>query len=595
MKRVTFTLLLMLFTAIVYSQSVFWEETFTTPPPDWSLESNWAFADGALKLSWNPTTTDYDLSATSPVISLPDNVGDLVITQFMDEYSAVDEVISIGVIVNDNTTELWQYELTGGDWGVLGGQDIALPLSQYAGENIQLKFRSYGASTWNFESWNIYNAKISVSIDNDLAIDSITGQTTILQNHQGEWTVAVKNSGLNVQDNYTVKLFKYEGQELASIQATTALQGGETASFDFNWTPSGIENTLLYGKVFLDEDELLDNNTSSYHYVRIHSGALLNALILDTDNNSHYLNPETGQSVGCEQAIKKSLGINGITYSTVTELPEDLLPYDIVFVEAGLWCLSCSATPPGTVSFNDQQKLITYLDNGGSVYIEGADVAFNHHDDPFFNYFGTDLVNTGAENAITSLAGEIFTFAFGLDYNFLGGSDAHYKIDELSATTGTAFLKSEDNKVRAVYNQTDTYRTICASTILGAFVDGDNLNIKAYLMGEYINFFTNQSTSIDETEALPVISMLGNNYPNPFNPITTISFQIPGRSSVKLTVYNIKGEKIKTLLDTEVSAGSHQIIWNGKSDNGKDVASGIYLYKLSSPQYSHIKKMTLLK
>ena len=595
MKRIVLILLLLMLAVIGYSQSVFWEETFTPQPTDWTLEDNWAFIDGTLQLSWNPTATDYDLSAISPIISLPDNVGEVIITQFLDEYSASNEIISIGVVVDGNASELWQYELTNGDWGSQGGSNIALSLEEYAGQDIQLKFRSYGASTWNFESWRIYNVKITALLNNDLAIDSITGSTFIEENYEGQWSVVVKNSGLNIQDNYVVKLFKYGDEEIASIAATSEIQSGETAIFYFNWTPTEIENTFLYGKVILDGDEFSSNNISNYHYLRIHSGEQLNVLILDSDNNSHYVSPESGQSVGCEYGIKKSLGVNGITYSTVMELPEDLSPYDIVFIELGLWCLSCSATPPGTVSFNDQLKLITYLDNGGSVYIEGADVAFNHYEDPFFNYFGTNFVDTGAENGISSLVGEAGTFADGLEYNFQGGSDAHYKIDQLSANVGTAFLKSEDEKVRAVYNQTDTYRTICSSTILGAFFDGNNLNIKAYLMGEYINFLTNQPTSINENSVLPTMAKLGQNYPNPFNPTTTISFQIPHQSNVKLTIYNLKGERIKTLLNKNIDSGYHQVIWNGKNDNGKDAVSGIYFYKLTSQSYNLIQKMILMK
>ena len=595
MKRGMFTLLLIMLTAILASQSVFWEETFNDPPFEWALDSNWAISNGILKLSWDPTVTDYDLSAVSPLISLPNNVGNLTVTQFIDEYSAVDEIASIGVIANGNYTEIWQHSLTEGDWGHTGGENLSLPFAEYSGQDIQLKFRSYGSSTWNFDSWNIYNLAINASLNNDLAITEISGNNSIEQNQEGRWIVNLKNQGILEQNSYTVKLFKYGGEEIGAIDVDTPIQAGEEASFEFSWTPTDIENTMLYGEVILENDENLENNRSSYHYLRVHSVNQLNVLILDTDNNAHYVSPETGESVGCERGIQKALGINGINYTTVTSLPEEIYTYDIVFVDLGLWCLSCSATPPGTVSFNDQQILINYLDNGGSVYIEGADVAFNHHNEPFFAYFGTDIIDTGNTDEINVLTGADGTFAEDITCNIFGGSDAHYKIDNLFPTTGTAFFTSDDQKIRAISNETAIYRTICSSVILGSFADGDGLNTKAFIMGQYINYLTRQATSVNENSITPNTIVLGKNYPNPFNPTTTINYNISKQANVKLSIYNLKGEKVRVLVNKILNAGSYKAVWNGKNNAGKIVASGVYLYKLSSENSTQLKRMILMK
>ena len=102
-------------------------------------------------------------------------------------------------------------------------------------------------------------------------------------------------------------------------------------------------------------------------------------------------------------------------------------------------------------------------------------------------------------------------------------------------------------------------------------------------------------------EILPVTEVsLAQNYPNPFNPSTTISYSLIERSSVKLDVYNQKGQKIKTLINSTKDAGNHQIIWNGTNSSGKPVSSGIYLYKIHSEapgggKYTSVKKMILLK
>ena len=86
------------------------------------------------------------------------------------------------------------------------------------------------------------------------------------------------------------------------------------------------------------------------------------------------------------------------------------------------------------------------------------------------------------------------------------------------------------------------------------------------------------------------------NYPNPFNPSTTISFSIPDESDIELMIYNIKGQKIKTLANEQYSKGEHSIVWNGDDDSGNLVRSGIYFYKLNvNGKTEAVKKCLLLK
>ena len=96
-------------------------------------------------------------------------------------------------------------------------------------------------------------------------------------------------------------------------------------------------------------------------------------------------------------------------------------------------------------------------------------------------------------------------------------------------------------------------------------------------------------------EIVPISNIQLSNYPNPFNPTTTISFSIPTESKVDLSIYNIKGQKIKTLLSEQFSAGQHSVMWDGKDSNDKQVSSGIFLYKLKTGDFQQTKKMMLIK
>ncbi len=94
---------------------------------------------------------------------------------------------------------------------------------------------------------------------------------------------------------------------------------------------------------------------------------------------------------------------------------------------------------------------------------------------------------------------------------------------------------------------------------------------------------------------LPEGFELSQNYPNPFNPTTTINFSIPTSQHVSLEIINVRGQVVKTLVDQQLSAGSHSYEWDATNAGGSKVASGVYLYKLATAEDVAVKKMTLLK
>ena len=102
-------------------------------------------------------------------------------------------------------------------------------------------------------------------------------------------------------------------------------------------------------------------------------------------------------------------------------------------------------------------------------------------------------------------------------------------------------------------------------------------------------------TSINENPIVqPDIEL--DNYPNPFNPSTTISFSLQNNSNIELSIYNIKGQKVKSLVKKSFESGNHSVIWDGNDDTGKPVSSGIYLYKLNvNGKAKAVRKCLLLK
>jgi PKD repeat protein len=101
----------------------------------------------------------------------------------------------------------------------------------------------------------------------------------------------------------------------------------------------------------------------------------------------------------------------------------------------------------------------------------------------------------------------------------------------------------------------------------------------------------NDDPSID----IPVNNILVKNYPNPFNPQTTISFNLKKASNVNIKIYNVKGQIVRNLINQSMKAGEHNIVWNGKNNNNKIQASGIYFVKVNHGKESVIHKMAMLK
>ncbi|HPR17803.1 MAG TPA: FlgD immunoglobulin-like domain containing protein, partial [Candidatus Cloacimonadota bacterium] len=104
--------------------------------------------------------------------------------------------------------------------------------------------------------------------------------------------------------------------------------------------------------------------------------------------------------------------------------------------------------------------------------------------------------------------------------------------------------------------------------------------------------------SVENGNPVPqAVTKLNGNYPNPFNPTTTINFSVAESSEkTQITIYNLKGQKVKELVNGHLEAGEHSVTWNGSDDNGKQTASGIYFYKMSAGgYYTCTKKMILLK
>lgn len=94
---------------------------------------------------------------------------------------------------------------------------------------------------------------------------------------------------------------------------------------------------------------------------------------------------------------------------------------------------------------------------------------------------------------------------------------------------------------------------------------------------------------------LPTEFAVNQNYPNPFNPSTEIAFSLPASSKVQISIYNLLGQSVRTLVDEQMPAGNHTVTWDGRNSSGGTVASGVYFYRVATQFGAETKKMLMLK
>jgi hypothetical protein len=181
----------------------------------------------------------------------------------------------------------------------------------------------------------------------------------------------------------------------------------------------------------------------------------------------------------------------------------------------------------------------------------------------------------------------------GIDFFHLEISSEHGWSAELLGPSTTDYVLSSDSVEVAA-------RVLVPSNAIHGFTD--DLTLKATSAMDMSIFETGvvtttvEGVSADEYDGLvPGVFRLFQNYPNPFNPSTKIEFTLERAGKVKLEVYNVLGQCMKTLLDEYLSNGSYEAEWDGTTESGMKVSSGIYFYRLSTDEFSRTRKMMLMK
>ena len=188
--------------------------------------------------------------------------------------------------------------------------------------------------------------------------------------------------------------------------------------------------------------------------------------------------------------------------------------------------------------------------------------------------------------------------------------DGIWRIDDINSFfPDTMRVITEEALFPTIGDNNVSFRSTFAFDAAGNIVFMENANEHIFFIsppgqGATNSFTTTSNDTFDVSvpvsvaesgESVPADYRLLGNYPNPFNPSTTIRYTLAGSSEVTLAIYNLRGESVRTLVNGFQAAGEQSAVWNGKDDAGEAVASGVYVVRLLAGPFSDARKITLAK
>ncbi len=353
---------------------------------------------------------------------------------------------------------------------------------------------------------------------------------------------------------------------------------GGTFTYEGDFPGSVVEGDLVEYRIRAEDAASPANvtydPTSGYHSFDIVDAIPI--LIVELDGS-----PISGS------AMTTILDSKDISYYYTTSWQSDMVSYEAVFILLGVYSQNYS------LSTTQANELVAYLNAGGQVYMEGGDCwAYDSARTVYNGYFGVDGTSDGSGD-LSTVSGVPGTMCDGMSFAYAGGNSY---IDHMAPTGGgvVVFRNPADLQGCGVANDETSYRTIGCSFEFGGLTDGTAPSTKADVLTEILDFFELIDTGVDGPFDGARFT-LEQNRPNPFNPTTTIAFELPTRGEAELAVYNAAGRRVVTLESGVLDAGRHTATWNGKNADGETVASGIYFFRLTRDGESTNRKAVLLK
>ncbi len=419
-----------------------------------------------------------------------------------------------------------------------------------------------------------------------------------------------KNIGVISKDSTTAQIIIKEDTDVESYKVFISIDGNsfsETEIYTTNtFELSGLAPSLIS---YIKLQSISENRESIYSEVLAvaPNKAPNNTLIVNgfdrvTSGNTFDFIKEHGQAL-----FNSGYGFDSASNEAITSNLISLGDYEVVH-----WILGTESTADETFSSAEQEIVKEYLQNGGALMVSGAEIAWDldnkgsSTDKAFINdYLKASYQLDSPDNKTSTyystqaVSGSLFEGISPITFD--NGSKGNYDVqypDVLTATNG--------GENALIYSGVSTQQ-VAGVQFKGVFPDGNTPGKMVYLgfpfetiypelsrtevMNYIMDFMESEVTSTSENEELLAKRIdLKQNYPNPFNPTTQIDYTLSNPNHVSLSVYNSVGQNVATLEDSFKSMGKHSVTWNAQA-----LSSGMYFYKLTTPEGSITRKMMLIK
>jgi len=300
--------------------------------------------------------------------------------------------------------------------------------------------------------------------------------------------------------------------------------------------------------------------------------------------------------------MRTALDSLGYRYYYWDMAERDSLPSQDSFSELTQPMIMVWSTGDAVVDLLDSTKqayITQYLDNGGRLFLSGTNLAWKRSDSPLLrDYLNVEYVDKATQSVLQSSASDD-PISQGSYAGYVQGIMAADMV-QLTSTqyASTSFRYMTTENAALVRFDNGVYKTVYAAFGIEhlindnpAFLPLDDLmdRIVLYLLDE------SPSGNSQENSGVPATFKVSSNYPNPFNPSTTIDYYLPGESQLTIRVYNIMGQTVRTIYSGQMESGHHSARWNGLNNLGVQVSSGMYFLQIETPHHSSIQKMMLLR
>jgi hypothetical protein len=254
-----------------------------------------------------------------------------------------------------------------------------------------------------------------------------------------------------------------------------------------------------------------------------------------------------------------------------------------------------------TLTESDRTAIAAFLDNGGDFFVTGQDISDEIGDTDFFaDYLHAEAIQDSWQGTkmLKGIDGDPIGDGSMVVISGEGGADNQISPSVIEPTSDAhksfGYMPSLDGG--AVRYDGD-YKTVFFAFGFEA-VNKTNQNVisRTELLADVLTYFgIDVGVDSDVPVQTPDRFNLAQNYPNPFNPETQIRFELPQRSEIELSVYDVSGKLVKTLISDEMEAGGHVVKWNGDDADGEAVGSGVYLYRIEMGGLTETRRMILLR